>query len=82
MHGWDPMRHLVMYSRVGRTKVFYAVSFTDLGQVLQVTPLDTISPVTYLPRTSVTLFIFYYYSFYTLRILKNWRSYTSYLEPF
>ena len=57
----DPMRHLVMYSRVGRTKVIYAVSFTDLGQVLHQL-IYYISPVTYLPRTPVTLFIFYYYS--------------------
>ena len=34
------MPHLIMYSRVGGTKVLYAVCFTDLGQVLQVTPLD------------------------------------------
>ena len=34
------MRHLIMYSRVSRTKALYAVSFTDLGQVLQVTPID------------------------------------------
>ena len=39
-HGRDPMRHLIMYLRAGRTKGLYAVSFTGLGQVLQVMPLD------------------------------------------
>ena len=38
--GRDPMLDLIMYSSIGRTKVLYAVSFTDLGQVLQVKPLD------------------------------------------
>ena len=38
--GRDPIRHLIMYSRAGLTKGLYAVSFTDLGQVLQVMPLD------------------------------------------
>ena len=40
--GRDPMQHLIMYSRAGRTKGLYAVSFTNLGQVLQVMPFDSI----------------------------------------
>ena len=82
--GRDPIRHLILYSRAGLTKGLYAVSFTDQVLLTGITGYAArrqlvycISPVTYLPRTPVTLFMFFYYSFYTIRILKDQRSHTS-----
>ena len=60
--------------------VLYAVSLNDLGQVyrLRRTTPSTLVHFTSNLFTLKSAFYIYYYSFYTKRILNNWRSHTSF----